>query len=90
MGCHSLLQGIFLTRDQIQVSCIAVRFFTVWATNEAKEKTKQNQKNLIALFSLSLQQLQALDHQRKKKGALDGVGQPSFQSPALSLMNFVV
>ena len=28
---HSLLQGIFLT----QVSCIAGRFFTIWATREA-------------------------------------------------------
>ena len=31
VGCHSLLQGIFLT----QVSCIAGRFFTIWATWEA-------------------------------------------------------
>ena len=30
VGCHSLLQGIFPT----QVSCIAGRFFTVWATRE--------------------------------------------------------
>ena len=32
VGIHSLLQGIFPTRDQIQVSCIAHRFFTIWAT----------------------------------------------------------
>ena len=32
---HSLLQGIFLTRDQTQVSHIAGRFFTIWATREA-------------------------------------------------------
>ena len=32
VGCHSLLQGIFLTRDQTLVSCIAGRFYTVWAT----------------------------------------------------------
>ena len=31
MGCHVLLQGIFPT----QVSCIAGRFFTSWATREA-------------------------------------------------------
>ena len=31
VGCHSLLQGILPTR----VSCIAGRFFTVWATREA-------------------------------------------------------
>jgi len=35
VGCHSLLQGIFLTRDQTQVSLIAARFFTFWAIREA-------------------------------------------------------
>ena len=32
---HSLLQGIFQPRDRTQVSHIAGRFFTVWATREA-------------------------------------------------------
>ena len=32
---HSLLQGSFWPRDWTQVSCIAGRFFTVWATREA-------------------------------------------------------
>ena len=32
--CHSLLQGIARPRDQSRVSCIAGRFFTVWATRE--------------------------------------------------------
>ena len=31
VSCHFLLQGIFLTQDQTQVSCIAGRFFTIWA-----------------------------------------------------------
>ena len=31
VGCHALLQGIFLTQDWTRVSCIAGRFFTVWA-----------------------------------------------------------
>ena len=35
VGCHSLLQGIFLTRDQTWFSCIAGRFFTIWVTREA-------------------------------------------------------
>ena len=35
MGSHALLQGIYQPRDQIQVSCIAGRFFTSWATREA-------------------------------------------------------
>ena len=35
VGSHSLLQGIFQPRDWTQVSCIAGRFFTIWATREA-------------------------------------------------------
>ena len=31
---HSLLQGIFLPRDWTQVSCIAGKLFTIWATRE--------------------------------------------------------
>ena len=38
VGCHSLLQGIFLTLGSNQVSCIAGRFFTVWASNLASNK----------------------------------------------------
>ena len=32
---HSLLQGIFPIRDQIQVSCIEGRFVIIWAIREA-------------------------------------------------------
>ena len=35
MDCHFLLQGIFPTQGLNPVSCIAGRFFTVWATMEA-------------------------------------------------------
>ena len=36
VGCRSLLQGYFWPGDQRQVSsCIAGRFFTIWATREA-------------------------------------------------------
>ena len=35
VGCHFLLQGIFLTWNQIWVSHIAGKFFTIWATREA-------------------------------------------------------
>ena len=31
---HSLLQGIFLSQDWTSVSCVAGRFFIVWATKE--------------------------------------------------------
>ena len=36
MECHFLLQGFFSNKDQIWVSCIAGRFFTIWATKEAQ------------------------------------------------------
>ena len=32
-------RGSFQPRDQTQVSCIAGRFFTIWATREAQEKS---------------------------------------------------
>ena len=35
-GSLSLLQGIFPTQDQTQVSRIAGRFFTCWTTREAQ------------------------------------------------------
>ena len=34
-GCHALLQGIFPTQGQTQISRIAREFFTIWATREA-------------------------------------------------------
>ena len=34
MGCHSLLKGIFLTRDQTLVSCIVGTFFTFCVTRK--------------------------------------------------------
>ena len=34
VGRLSLLQGIFPPRDQTQISCMAGRFFTSWATKE--------------------------------------------------------
>ena len=35
MGCHSLSRESSRPRDQNQVSCIAGRFFIIWATREA-------------------------------------------------------
>ena len=40
VGCHALLQGIFPTQGSTQVSLIASRLFTVWATREAWNKNK--------------------------------------------------
>ena len=34
VGCHFLLQGIFPTQGSNLVSCIAGRFFAIWATRE--------------------------------------------------------
>ena len=36
VGSHSILQGIFLIRDQTQASHITGKFFTVWATKKAQ------------------------------------------------------
>ena len=36
VGCHALLQRIFLFQELTQVSHIAGRFLTVWATREAQ------------------------------------------------------
>ena len=37
MGCHSLSRESSRPRDQNQVSCIAGRFFIIWATREAQD-----------------------------------------------------
>ena len=40
VGSIPFSRGSFQPRDQTQVSCIAGRFSTVWATREAPYKTK--------------------------------------------------
>ena len=40
VGCHALLQGIFLTQGRTWVSCVAGRFLTVWATREVQWKLR--------------------------------------------------
>ena len=37
VGCHAFSQGIFLIQGRTQVSRVAGRFFTGWATREAQE-----------------------------------------------------
>ena len=44
VGSHSLLQGIFSTQGLNQVSCIADRFFTVWATRETPKVKEMSEK----------------------------------------------
>ena len=41
VSSSSLLQGIFPPRDWTQASCTAGRFFTSWATREAKKAERQ-------------------------------------------------
>ena len=49
----SSFRGSSRPRDQTQVSCIAGRFFTIWATKEAEEdKCNSNLKNSTRGFSL--------------------------------------
>ena len=47
VGNLSFLQGIFPTRNQTQVSCIAGGFFTIWATGKSL-----NSINLFLLHNL--------------------------------------
>ena len=46
VGCCSILQGIFPTRDETWISHIVGRFFTIWVTKEAQEF----QKNIYFCF----------------------------------------
>ena len=55
VGCHSLLQGSPQLRDWTQVSCIAGRFFTIWAFKEViifqnPEKTCLKLENRLHVF----------------------------------------
>ena len=52
MGCHSLLQGIFLTRGSNLVSRIAGRLFTVWATREARGMAGVKDSSVLVQISL--------------------------------------
>ena len=49
VGCHSLFQGSSWLKDQTQVSCIAGRFITIWATREALIVVDIGQINLGSL-----------------------------------------
>ena len=53
VGCHSLLQGIFPTRDRTRVSHIVSRFFTIWTVDPYK---------LLICVLISNQYLSTSDH----------------------------
>ena len=44
VGCHALFRGSSQPRVRTQVSHIACRFFTIWATKEDHEKPKEHIK----------------------------------------------
>ena len=50
VGSLSLLQGIFPTQVQTQVSCIAGRFFTSWAIREAHTPFSNVKKSVFYCF----------------------------------------
>ena len=47
VGCHFLLQGIFLPRDRTCVSFITGRFHTIWATRKAPLYSPNNHQMQI-------------------------------------------
>ena len=64
MGCHFLPQGIFLTqgsswpRDRSWVSCIAGRFFAIWASREMGKECPKSQTlnyNINTLWGCNVQ-----------------------------------
>ena len=56
-GCHFLLQGSSQTRDQTQVSCIAGRFFNLWATMVVPHL---NLHNIVKQLDISIKKKQIL------------------------------
>ena len=77
MGRLSLLQGIFLTqpRDQNQVSCIAGRFFTSWATGKPKN-TGVGSFSLLQWIFLTQESNWGLLHYRQILYQLNYQGSP--------------
>ena len=48
VGCHALLQGIFLTQGSNPSLLLAGRFFTFWATREAPTKAESEAIHLTS------------------------------------------
>ena len=61
VGCHAVLQGIFHTQgsNPDQISCIAGRFFTIWASREA-QKCSINLKYFQGAFFFNIKQGESL------------------------------
>ena len=54
VGSHSLLQGSSWPRGWTRVSCIAGRFFTVWATRETQVTTSVSVNSVHLVFAAIL------------------------------------
>ena len=55
LGCHFLLQRIFLTQNRTGVSCIAGEFLTRWATREAEwNKLEKDKSHMISFIKWNL------------------------------------
>ena len=53
VGCHFLLQDVFLTQGLNPGSCLAGRFFTIWATREALVLISFAFSPIISLFNFT-------------------------------------
>ena len=53
VDCHSLLWGASWPRDQSQISNIAGRFFTIWATERSSKTTQAKVKLTITHFIIT-------------------------------------
>ena len=79
MGSLSLLQGIFPTRNQTGVSCIADRFFTSWATRE-QPMSSVNRDNFTSYFPILKKVHPNWKVRSKKKILMSSVNRDNFIS----------
>ena len=71
LGCHFLLQRIFPTQDQDQVSCTAGRFFTHWATREAPLWNKEYLKLTLGFPGSAVVKESTCQCRRRKRHDFD-------------------
>ena len=88
VGSHSLLQGIFPTQGWTQVSHIASKFFTSWATREAKEYWVGSLSLLQGIF-LTQKSNQGLLHCRQILYQLSYEGSPYVLTLSKGTVNIV-
>ena len=73
VGCHFLLQGISQPRDRTQVSHIASRFFTSWATREVLHRLGGfNNKHLLPIVLAAKSKSKAMANSVSSETPLSG------------------